>query len=404
MDIDAYSDYFVCSGCGHETPSDVFCTFCSRCHEPFTLESRSPARVFHWNKKGLFKRFGEFLPLDMMEPSADLGTGGTPLVPLTAVADKYGLPPLYAKMESAEPTGSFKDRGTAVAVQKALDLGIPAIGTVSTGNMAASTAAYGARAGLKTVVLVKEDTSEDKIKAAGIFGASMVRVRGDYGALFRKSLELGRKHGIWFMNSVDPFRIEGYKTLSFEIYDDLSEKPPEYVCVPVSAGGHLTGLIKGFEVLKRTGLTEAFPRMIGVQAAGCSPIVQAFRGGESHITRFNHPKTIAHAISNPDPPAGRLILKKMREHGGEMTAVTDAQILQAQRDLASLEGIFCQPASATTLAGWIRFTQSHPVDRSSQCVLVITGSGLKTVDLVDSNALFIKDSDLNELDSLFMDI
>ncbi|MBU1337715.1 MAG: threonine synthase [Acidobacteria bacterium] len=404
MDVDRFSESFVCSDCRHETPADVFHTFCNRCSEPLLLEFRSNNPIFQW-KKGLFlERFHDFLPIENARLWADPGTGDTPLVSLPAIADKYGLPPLYAKMESAEPTGSFKDRGTAVAVQKALELGISAIGTVSTGNMAASTAAYGARAGLKTVILVKEDTAEDKIKAAGIYGADMIRVRGDYGALFRKSLELGRKHGIWFMNSVDPYRIEGYKTLSFELYDDLSEKPPDYLCVPVSAGGHLTGLIKGFEELREMGLTEVLPRMIGVQAAGCSPIVQAFERGDSHVTRIEKPDTIAHAISNPDPPAGSLVLKKMKEHEGEMTAVTDEQILQAQQELAALEGIFCQPASATTLAGWIQFTRSHPVERRSRCVLVITGSGLKTVGQVDSCALSIRDSDLTDLDSLLSSI
>ncbi|MBU4494586.1 MAG: pyridoxal-phosphate dependent enzyme, partial [Acidobacteria bacterium] len=153
MDVDRFSESFVCSGCRHETPADVFHTFCNRCGEPLLLEFRSNNPIFQW-KKGLFlERFHDFLPIENARLWADPGTGDTPLVSLPAIADKYGLPPLYAKMESAEPTGSFKDRGTAVAVQKALELGISAIGTVSTGNMAASTAAYGARAGLKTVIL-----------------------------------------------------------------------------------------------------------------------------------------------------------------------------------------------------------------------------------------------------------
>jgi threonine synthase len=314
-----------------------------------------------------------------------LGEGSTPLVRLGRIGASLGLASLYAKNEAQNPTASFKDRGTAVAVQKAVSLGFTRIGTVSTGNMAASTAAYGARAGLETTVLLKEGTSAASLRGAGIYAPRLVAVEGDYGRLFQSSLELGRKLGILFMNSIDPYRMEGYKLTAFEIYLDLGRRAPRTLFVPLSSGGHLLGLMRAFEDLEREGLIDAYPTVVGVQARGCAPLVRAFEAGLEKFEKPAEVRTIAHAISNPSPPAGNAVLRMIRARRGVLVDVTDEEMLEAQRELAGGEGLFCQPESATTLAA-LKKLAAKPggLDRDGASVLVLTGSGLKTPGLPET--------------------
>ncbi|MCK7482539.1 MAG: threonine synthase [Candidatus Moduliflexus flocculans] len=305
--------------------------------------------------------FLDFLPLDAVDPALSLGEGLTPLVRLGRLGSALGLSTLHAKNEAQNPTGSFKDRGTAVAIQKAVALGRPRIGTVSTGNMAASTAAYGARAGLPTFVLLKEGTSLTSLRSAGIYGPRLVAIEGDYGSLFRASIEIGRRLGITFMNSIDPFRMEGYKTTAFEIFVQLGRRAPGTVVVPLSSGGHLLGLMRGFADLEREGIA-AYPLIVGVQAAGCAPLVRAYDAGRTTYERWEGSRTIAHAIANPTPPAGDAVLRTIRERRGVLVSVSDEEMLAAQRELASAEGLFCQPESATTLAALGRLRERGKLD------------------------------------------
>lgn len=274
-------DRFECLGCGPVPARDPYSPFCPGCGEPLfvALPRRSAKRVIREARGIAFERFADFLPLAGCDPSLSLGEGATPLVRLARTGAALGLPSVHAKNEAQNPTASFKDRGTAVAVQKAVSLGVRRIGTVSTGNMAASTAAYGARAGLPTFVLLKEGTPPAALRAAGIHGPRLVAVAGDYGALFRASLEIGKRLGIAFMNSIDPYRMEGYKVTSFEIYLQLGRRAPRTVVVPLSSGGHLLGLMRGFADLEREGLIRSFPLFVGVQAEGCAPLVRAFEAG-----------------------------------------------------------------------------------------------------------------------------
>jgi threonine synthase len=312
-----------------------------------------------------------------------LGEGLTPFIGLGRLGRALGLTGLYAKNEAQNPTASFKDRGTAVAVQKAVSLGTKRIGTVSTGNMAASTAAYGARAGLETFVLLKEGTSAASLQAAGIFGPRLVAVDGDYAAVFNASLEIGKRLDITFMNSIDPFRMEGYKLTAFEIFLQLGRRAPGTVIVPLSSGGHLLGLMRGFADLEREGLITAYPRIVGVQAEGCAPLARAFDKGLLTYERFAGARTIAHAIANPAPPAGHAVLRLIRERDGLVLAVSDEEMLEAQRELAAGEGLFCQPESATTLAALKKLLAKGRIEiGGGAVVLVVTGSGLKTLHLL----------------------
>lgn len=387
-----------CVFCQKRFPLDIFSPFCPICHEPLLCSYPSGRRKrFHLEKRLPLDRFLDFLPLKRIDPGLSLGEGDTPLVPLKRVAKKFDLPPLWAKNEALNPSYSFKDRGTAVAIQKAVSLGIEKIGTVSTGNMAASTAAYGARAGLETFVLLKEGTAVSSLLTAGIYGPRLIAVEGDYGALFRKSFSLGRKTGICFLNSVDPFRIEGYKLTGFEVFGQLGNRAPSFIFVPLSSGGHLLGIMRSFEDLKEAGLIRGYPVIVGVQAAGCAPLARALAAGKVSYERVRRVRTIAHAISNPAPPAGRLVLKWIRERGGMIVAVSDGEILAAQRMLAQDEGIFCQPESATTLAGLLKLRKRFRLKRRDRVVLIITGCGLKSLQTLESQKIKLQRADLDHL-------
>ncbi|MDW7761545.1 MAG: threonine synthase [Acidobacteriota bacterium] len=343
-------------------------------------------------------RYADFLALNGSAAGFSLGEGGTPLQPLDRLAERFFLPSVLAKNEAVNPTGSFKDRGTVTAVQQAAAFGFKAVGTVSTGNMAGSTAAYAARAGMGCVVCVKDGTPPSKILAAGVYGALVVKVRGDYAALFRRSFEIGKALGIGFLNSVDPWRIEGYKTASYEIFEQLGGRAPDYLFVPTSAGGHLVGLVRGFEDLKRAGLIRKLPAVVAAQAAGCAPIARAFARSRDITARFKNPRTIAHAISNPDPPAGRIVLRLLAATGGRAAAVSEAGILKAQRLLAETEGIFCDPASAVSLAAFMAMARRGEIPPGARSVLMITGSGLKTIEDLDPRRLKVIESRLDGLE------
>jgi len=378
-------DRFECLACGPLASRDPHSPFCPGCGEPlFVAASPRPGgRRIREDRTLAMERFIEFLPLDRIDPALSLGEGSTPLVGLGAVGQALGLTAVYAKNEAQNPTGSFKDRGTAVAVQKAAALGAERIGTVSTGNMAASTAAYGARAGLETYVLLKEGTSAASLQTAGIFGPRLVAVEGEYGAVFNASLRIGKNLGITFMNSIDPFRIEGYKLTAFEIFLQLGRRAPRTVIVPLSSGGHLLGLMRGFADLEREGLIAAYPQIVGVQAEECAPLARAFDKGLAAYERLAPGPTIAHAIANPTPPAGNAVLRLIRGRGGLIVAVSDAEMLGAQSELARREGVFGQPESAATLAALKKLAAAGRIRTGDGAiVLVVTGTGLKTIHLL----------------------
>jgi threonine synthase len=373
-----------CLFCQNKYPLDIFYPFCPKCQEPLLCPVPQKKRTFSLKKSSPLEKFLDFLPLSKVDLTLSLGEGNTPLVELERLTKKFNLPPVFIKNEIVNPTLSFKDRGTAVAIQKAVAMGIKRIGTVSTGNMASSTAAFGARAGLKTLVLLKEDTPADKLLTSAMHDPILIKVKGDYGDLFYKSFSVGKKHNVYFMNSIDPFRIEGYKITGFEIFLQLKHNIPQFLFTPMSTGGHLTGLIRAFMDLKQEGFIQDFPTVVGVQAQGCSPITRAYASGELKVKRIKKAKTIAHAISNPDPPGGNIALKLIRDTNGMLIDVTDKDILESQKMLAELEGIFCQPASATVLAGLMKLSQKIKFKKKDPIVLIITGSGLKAMETLDS--------------------
>ncbi|NJE02351.1 threonine synthase [Thermococcus sp. JdF3] len=328
--------------------------------EPFTGEP--------YIGRTVWERFWDFWPV---EPALELslGEGDTPLV-RSGLGEEFGVR-LHLKNETVNPTWSFKDRGTFLAMSYALKAGYRAVGTVSTGNMAASVSAYASRFGLEAKILVSESAGDEKLKAVSVYGGEVIRVRGDYGKLYFESLKLGERLGVYFINSDNPFRIEGYKGIAFEIAEELS---PDYVLIPTSSGGLFRGIAKGFIELHESGLIDGLPTIIAVQAEGCSPICRAFDEGRAKIERFESPKTVAKAIANPYPPSGNTVLRLMRDFDWKCMAVSDEEILEAQRKLAG-EGLFVQPASATGIAA----LEKLDLPSGAKVVSILTGSGLKTL-------------------------
>ncbi|HRD01172.1 MAG TPA: threonine synthase [Candidatus Saccharicenans sp.] len=390
----------TCFYCSHEDnflPNDILCPACG---QPLLFDSAqfNNARILIEEKIAL-KKFQNFLPLEKVEPDLSLKEGSTPLLRLSRLEKSLNQSGLTAKLEAANPTLSFKDRGTAVVIQKLAEMKVEKIGTVSTGNMASSTAAYAARNGLQAFLLVKKGTSAGALISSAVFEPIIIEIEGDYGQLFYKSYQLGKRYGIYFANSVDPLRIEGYKLTSFEICQQLGQSP-DFVFVPLSSGGHLIGLYKGFLEFKQAGLIKACPTFVGVQAEGCSPIVQAFNLGEDRVKKLESTTTLAHSISNPDPPAGQLVLKMIRENNGQLVSVTDQEMFEAQKLLATKEGLFVQPEAATTLAAYLKLKEKL----GGQSVLVLTGHGLKATELPAARRLEHYQVCLEEVDSLIEQI
>ncbi|MCD6559579.1 MAG: threonine synthase [Palaeococcus sp.] len=373
-----------CTRCGREYPLNEPYQRCE-CGEPLELEL---FKGLPGIGRRVWERFSQFFPFEL-DLELSLGEGDTPLTKAKHLSKELGVR-LYLKNETLNPTWSFKDRGTFVGIHRALELGFKRIGTVSTGNMAASVAAYGARFGFETFILLPSNIAEEKLKALALYGAKIIKVRGDYGELYYKSLEFGRDRGIYFINSDDPFRVEGYKSISFEIIEDVT---PDYVLIPTSSGGLFRGIVKGFLELKESELIEELPKFVVIQAEGCSPICSAFYEERQKIERFENPHTIAHAIENPYPPSGNAVLRLLRKLEGLCVSVDDKEILSAQRALGE-EGIFVQPASATSIAALKKLRENGTVEKGAKVVSILTGSGIKTLHQV--KAPNVEDGELSE--------
>lgn len=384
----------ICTMCGKEYLGEHF--RCS-CGEPLELiiEKKKAVNI-SWKKSGILESFSDLLPELKDCGSLSMGEGLTPLTKIEH-AMKDGLE-LFIKNEAINPTWSFKDRGSYLAVLDAINRGYRNIGTVSTGNMAASIAAYGMRAGLKTTILVSDSIPEEKISPIAIYGPRILRVNGDYDRLYFRSLELGKNKNIYFANYDIPIRVEGSKTIAFEIFLQLEGRVPDFVIVPTSSGGNVRGIEKGFRELEACGLSNYIPRMIVAQALGCCPVHRAFSSGDNQIKRFARPHTIAHAIENPFPPSGNAVLKILRENQGITVAVNEDEILTAQRQLAK-RGLFGQPASAVAFASISKLKNEIGIKRAL-VVAVLTGSGLKYPAVLKEQPSIVEATDIDSLQDL----
>lgn len=392
--------YQVCTNCNRRYTITQTYPRCKACNEPLEVELITNGKVNKENLVGqtILARYRDFLPFERTYERISLGEGFTPLVRAGETATRLGTDALFFKNEAQNPTWSFKDRGTLLGVQSALAMGYEKIGTVSTGNMAVSVAAYGAKAGLKTYVLVDSQLPEEKIAPIAIYDPILIKVKGNYGALYHRSIVIGEQEGICFINSDVPFRVEGSKTIAYEICEQLSFDVPHYVIVPTSAGGNLRGIMKGFVEFKMAGLISEVPTFVCAQAEGCNPIVKAGLRGKGRVETVTHPHTIAHAIENPNPPSGNEILRKLREYKGVFVDVSDAEILQAQRSLA-VEGIFAQPAAAVSFASLKKLMDRRIITGGKKVVCIVTGSGLKYPEALRGQNLRVDSCKIDELRS-----
>jgi len=318
---------------------------------------------------GIIEAYREHLPVTDATPVVTLLEGNTPLLEAPRVAATAGVRRVLLKVEGALPTGSFKDRGMTMAVSKAAEHGAKAVICASTGNTSASAAAYAARAGIIcAVVLPAGQIALGKLAQALIHGARVVAVPDNFDVALEIVRELGERPGVEVVNSINQFRIEGQKTAAFEIVDVLGDAPTVH-CIPVGNAGNITAYWKGYEEYLAAARATRAPRMLGWQAAGAAPIVR----GEP----IRHPETIATAIQIGNPASWKQAEAARDESGGHIGAVTDGEILEAYRMLASEEGVFVEPASAASVAGLLRAAREGLVVADDTVVCTVTGHGLK---------------------------
>jgi len=331
-------------------------------------------------------RYAPLLPVVDRSP-IDLGTGCTPLVRADRLAAELGLGELWIKNDTANPTGSFKDRVVSVALTKARQLGFKVAACASTGNLANSVAAHAARAGMVSVVFIPHDLEVAKVVTTAVYGGNVISVEGTYDDVNRLCAELASEHPAWaFVNvNIRTYYAEGSKTLAFEVAEQLGWQAPDHVVVPVASGSQLVKVAKGFKELYDVGLLDEEPhvRVSGAQAAGCSPVATAF-AEKTDAIRPVKPHTIAKSLAIGNPADGWYALKTVRDSGGSFGSVTDEEIIDGIRLLARTEGIFAETAGGVTIATLSKLADQGVVRSDERVVAYVTGHGLKTVEALTS--------------------
>ena len=321
--------------------------------------------------RGVIEEYRAFLPVGSATPVVSLQEGGTPLLRAPRLSERVGAQ-VWLKLEGANPTGSFKDRGMTVAISKAVEAGAKAVVCASTGNTSASAAAYAARAGVTCAVLIPEGhIALGKLAQALIHGAKVLQIRGNFDDALSIVRELGERAPVTVVNSINPDRIEGQKTAAFEVCDALGDAPQLHL-IPVGNAGNITAYWKGYCEYRAAGRSSRLPRMLGFQAAGAAPIVAGHP--------IDQPETVATAIRIGNPASWYGATAAAAESGGAIEAVSDEEILAAYRFVAASESVFCEPASAASVAGLLKF--GAPEGATVVCVL--TGHGLKDPDVAIS--------------------
>lgn len=342
---------------------------------------------------GLIDRYRDYLPVDENTPVVTINEGNTPLIKADNLAREIGIDiNLYLKYDGANPTGSFKDRGMTMAVTKAVEAGSKAIICASTGNTSAAAAAYAAKAGIKAFVLIPDGyIALGKIAQAMHYGAEIIAINGNFDEALELVIELSKNYPLTLVNSVNPYRIEGQKTAAFEVCDALGQAP-DYLCIPVGNAGNITAYWKGFKEYFDKGIISNKPKMYGFEAEGSAAIVR----GE----RIMKPETMATAIRIGNPASWDYAVNAKNESNGLIDSVTDDEIVEAYKLIARKEGVFCEPASAASVAGLIKSVKLGKVKEGSTVVCVLTGNGLKDPD----NAMKYSCSEIQKTSSKMEDI
>lgn len=376
--------YLKCINCGSKYTVHEILSTCRKCDDLLEVEFNfeeleNKLEKSYWKRRPISVwKYKELLPVFDESKIVTLKEGGTPLYKCDKLAKKLKLRRLHVKNEGANPTGSFKDRGMTVGVTKALELNVKTVACASTGNTAASLAAYSAKVGLRCIVLIPSGKiAMGKLAQAMMYGADVIAIKGNFDAALEMVVEASKRFGLYLLNSINPFRIEGQKTAAFEICDQLGWQPPDRIILPVGNAGNISSYWKGLKEIRKLGIIGKLPKMTGIQASGANPIAKAIATDSENIKPVKEPETIATAIRIGKPVNWKRALRAIRESKGTAETVTDHEIISAQKLLARTEGIFVEPASAASIAGLKKLIENGKVDCGESIVCVTTGHGLK---------------------------
>jgi threonine synthase len=380
--------HLECSACAIEYPAGQVHNVCTACGKPLLVRydlvraSRSLTREALASRRADMWRYREVMPVDNDANIVSLGEGWTPLLHAQRLGESLGLPSLYIKDESLNPTQSFKARGMSAAVSMALELGVRKLAAPSAGNAAGALAAYAARAGIEAHLFMPKDTPTANVVECKMTGAHVTLIDGlitDCGAEVARRKD---KEG-WFDVSTlkEPYRVEGKKTLGYELAEQLAWHLPDVILYPTGGGTGLVGMWKAFAEMEAMGwIGSERPRMVTVQAAGCAPIVRAFEAGQRHAEEFQNAATVASGLRVPKAIGDFLILDALRDSGGTAVSVSDDDLLAAVGEIGALEGMFVAPEGAACIPALRKLIQRGDVERGEQVVVFNTGAGIKYID------------------------
>ena len=379
----------ICWDCGAEV-DDPFVNTCPKCGGLLTVKmdlekvKEMKPTDLHKTQIGVW-RYAPFMPVDP-EHKVSIQEGGTPLYPTKALGEAIGCKNAFVKFEGLNPTGSFKDRGMTIGVSHANELGAKVVGCASTGNTSAALAAYAAKAGMKCAVFLPSGkVAMGKLAQALFFGAKVLSIDGNFDDALALARKMADERKLYLLNSINPYRPEGQKSVLFEIMDQLAYDVPDRVILPVGNAANIWAVYKACMELKEVGWIDKVPMLTGIQAAGSAPVARAFAAKNKTFDPEPNPETVATAIRIGNPVSGRKALRAMYDTGGYCTTVTDEEILAAQQLLGRKEGVCVEPASAASVAGLKKLIELGVADKDERVVCICTGNGLKDPDTIINN-------------------
>jgi threonine synthase len=378
----------VCRECKKEY-NPQFRYICEECFGPLDVTYIYPnnisKEIFESRKEKTYWRYFELLPIKDKNNIVSINSGFTPLQKSTNLSKDWQLKSLYIKNDSVNPTFSFKDRPAGVAVSRAKEINLQAVGCASTGNLASATAAHAAVARLPCYIFAPADLEHVKISQALSYGAEFVAVDGTYDDANRVASVIGDSKGIGIVNiNMRPYYVEGSKTLAYEVAEQLNWQIPDYLVIPVGSGAMLNAICKGFEELQEIGLVNDVSnlKIIAAQPHGCSPIVDAFKSNSNEIFPVEKPNTIAKSLAIGDPGDGIYVLKRLKQYHGIAESATNQEIIDGIIKLSKSEGIFTEPAGGVSVAVLQKLVENGQIDRDANIVCYVTGNGLKSTEAI----------------------
>ncbi len=378
--------HLQCRECKKEYPP-TFKYICEECFGPLDVHYDFPpvTKNTFSNREHTYWRYHELLPIESKSNIVNIGAGMTPLIKAEKLGKALGLNNLYIKNDSMNPTFSFKDRPAGIAVSKAKEFGLSAVGCASTGNLASATAAHAAKGDFPCYIFAPSDIEHAKITQALSYGANFIAVDGTYDDANRIAAQIGDSKGIGIVNiNMRSYYVEGSKTLAYEVAEQLDWKVPDQLIVPVGSGAMLNAICKGFEELENLSLLNSVSGMhiIAAQPHGCAPIVDAFKKNITEVTPVENPDTIAKSLAIGDPGDGQYVLKRLKQYNGFAEESNNKEILDAILLLARTEGIFTEPAGGVSIAVLKKLVEEGKIDKNDSTICYVTGNGLKTTEVM----------------------